>query len=156
MPSDFLFLILFLSPQCPTQDPHSRFKIRPPLGCWTLLFWAFFISASLHAHPCMLVSLSSISGPLPSVRLWRGCHTHFRALYHWRIPSLPWQLLSLMLLIQVSHRHTQLSLLQREHIDVPLPLTFGLLRDLAYLVCYLGVQAVASELLLDSFLSLTS
>lgn len=96
MPSDFLFLILFLSPQCPTQDPHSCFKIRPPLGCWTLLFWAFFISASLHAHPCMLVSLSSISGPLPSVRLWRGCHTHFRALYHWRIPSLPWQLLSLI------------------------------------------------------------
>lgn len=89
LPSNFLFLVFSLFPQCPTYDLHSHFKNPSFLGLLDTGFGLSFAPTSFHAHPRMLVSLRfHLWSSLPA-RFWRGCHTHSNALHYWRLPRLP-------------------------------------------------------------------
>lgn len=109
MPSDFLFLILFLSPQCPTQDPQLPFQNPSFFGLLDtfvlgFLYFCFSPCPSMHVGvsevPSLVLFLLYVSGedvtfiPGPSIT------GKFPVCLGSSCLSSPG-----MLLIQVSHRH---------------------------------------------------
>lgn len=141
--------------------PTPISKTLPSLVCWTLVlgFLLLLPPTSFHAHPSTHVGVSEVPSLVlfPRTSLERMSHS-FQC-----PPSLATSLSALAarlsspgaLPTQVSPRHPIQPAPSGTHHPPP-PLASCLLLILVYLVYYSCVQAMTSELLLDSLLSLTS
>lgn len=90
---------------------------------------------------------------------WWWCrHTHSNAFHYWWLPNLPWQPLPLVSSHTADSSVSQApnSVCSKWHTSSPHHHWFSACCSSWWLTTHLGVQAMTSELLLDSFLSLTS